>query len=645
MFCHKKGRSHSMKLKANFVGILAGVTLLFSCNESDIYRPDVPSQKEKGEFFDFSTTREYQLNIDYGLKDYPIIFEIYTEDPFSTASEGELIKKEIEPVFRAATDAKGVFTGKITLPAALNQIYIHSEYVGALQDVPVSITGETINFQQAALLADVSRSTRAFTSSGYKYPEGYLTLGNWDVWGEPDYLLPQKGELPAGMLYGITKLLDWNPLSKVGRDSLLSDKYIKDIVLQKPTKIKLVFLRSGAAMQNCVGYYTYQKGHTPVTPEEVTKIIAFPHTSSYFGKSGIKHVGALNTGDQIQLKYWDGEKFVEEFPADVCIGWFLIPAGFAQGNISVKSFAPIRYSNPAFNADNEQRTVSLLNGNGEMVAIGFEDNSDFNYSDAIFYFDFEKGAIDQGDLPVIPDVKPSDEENRSTVTGTLVFEDNWPKQGDYDMNDVVVDYTCTLYKRISNNLVYKIVDTFTARHDGAEYRNGFGYQFMNITAADIQSITIKSDYGLVSSYMQGQSLEPAQEKPTVILCDNFRDAAAKSAVFTVTTELKNEYAKEYISAPHNPFIIVNNNRSKEIHLVNYPPTSLADQSLFGSDDDLSRPAEQLYYVSDADFPFALNIAGVKFQYPEERVRIDIAYPKFIDWVKSDGTTNKEWYKK
>lgn len=635
-----------MKLKTNFICILAGTALLLSCKDSDLFHPDVPVKKEKSDFFEFLTTHEYQLNVDYGLKDYPILFEIYTEDPFTTTSDGETVKKEIEPVFRAATDANGSFSGKISLPAALTQIYINSDYIGALQSVPVSISGDVIDYNQSSLQGNAARSSRAFTPSGYKYPDGFLTLGNWDIWGEPEYLLPEKGELPAGMLYGITKLLDWNPLWKVGRDSLLNDKYVKDIVLSKPTKIKLVFLKSGASMQNTVGYYTYKKGEAPQGPDEVTKIIAFPHSSSYFGKTGIKHVGALNTGDQVQLKYWDGEKFVDEFPADVCIGWFIIPAGFNKGNVEVRSFSKICYSNPSFNSDNKQRTVSLFDSNsGEMVAIGFEDKDDFNYSDAIFYFDFEKGAVDEDIVAPIPPVTPTDEENKSTVTGTLVFEDNWPAQGDYDMNDVVVDYTSTTYKRISNNLVYKVVDTFTARHDGADYRNGFGYQFVNLSANDIKSITVESDYGVVSSYMQGQSLEPGQEKPTVILCDNFRDAVAKNAVFKVTMELKNECPKEYVAAPHNPFIFINNVRGKEVHLVNYPPTSLAEVNLFATEDDLSRPAEQLYYVSDVDFPFALNISGVKFDYPAERERIDVAYPKFTDWVKSGGTMNKEWYKK
>ena len=45
------------------------------------------------------------------------------------------------------------------------------------------------------------------------------------------------------------------------------------------------------------------------------------------------------------------------------------------------------------------------------------------------------------------------------------------------------------------------------------------------------------------------------------------------------------------------------------------------------------------------FPFALYLASINdFPTPDESVRIDLAYPQFNDWVKSEGKTNKDWYK-
>lgn len=43
------------------------------------------------------------------------------------------------------------------------------------------------------------------------------------------------------------------------------------------------------------------------------------------------------------------------------------------------------------------------------------------------------------------------------------------------MNDVVVEYNRAIYFN-TENMINKIVDTFTPTHDGAMYDNAFAYQ-------------------------------------------------------------------------------------------------------------------------------------------------------------------------
>ena len=59
--------------------------------------------------------------------------------------------------------------------------------------------------------------------------------------------------------------------------------------------------------------------------------------------------------------------------------------------------------------------------------------------------------------------------------GTLAFEDLWPSQGDYDLNDLVVDYNFAEMRNASNNVV-RIEATFILRAMGAGLRNGFGIE-------------------------------------------------------------------------------------------------------------------------------------------------------------------------
>ena len=52
------------------------------------------------------------------------------------------------------------------------------------------------------------------------------------------------------------------------------------------------------------------------------------------------------------------------------------------------------------------------------------------------------------------------------------MEDIWPDGGDYYMNDVIVEYNRAIYFN-TENMINKIVDTFTPTHDGAMYDNAF----------------------------------------------------------------------------------------------------------------------------------------------------------------------------
>ena len=87
---------------------------------------------------------------------------------------------------------------------------------------------------------------------------------------------------------------------------------------------------------------------------------------------------------------------------------------------------------------------------------------------------------------------------------------------------------------------------------------------------------------------------------------------------------------------------VNSTRNHELHLPNYAPTTKMDTKLFGIGQDKSNVSQNLYYVSYEKFPFAINIPAT-YVIPTERTRIDNFYPKFSDWVKSNGQTNTDWY--
>jgi LruC domain-containing protein len=102
-------------------------------------------------------------------------------------------------------------------------------------------------------------------------------------------------------------------------------------------------------------------------------------------------------------------------------------------------------------------------------------------------------------------------------------------------------------------------------------------------------------------------------------------------------------ADDFGVAPFNPFIIINKERGKEVHLANSPPSDLAEVTYFGQSADDTQPGVGKYYKTKENLPWALNFPS-KFQYPVEQASIDVSHLNFINWVLSEGIDYKNWYK-
>ena len=93
----------------------------------------------------------------------------------------------------------------------------------------------------------------------------------------------------------------------------------------------------------------------------------------------------------------------------------------------------------------------------------------------------------------------------------------------------------------------------------------------------------------------------------------------------------------------NPFLIVDMERGKEIHLPDYAPTSLVDRSYFGQMDDNSDPANGRYYKTETQLPWAINIIE-SFDYTNEHAQVTQGHLRFADWAESGGDLYPDWFK-
>lgn len=244
--------------------------------------------------------------------------------------------------------------------------------------------------------------------------------------------------------------------------------------------------------------------------------------------------------------------------------------------------------------------------------------------------------------------------------GTLAFEDLWPARGDYDFNDLVIDYQ---FRMITNkdNYVSKIEADFVVRAIGASFKNGFGFQFPNdnISVGDLSVTGFEVDAPFLSIGADG--LENQQERPTIIVFDNAFDILPRiggelgvntdpSASVTEPDTIKlvinispERYTLNQLNiANFNPFIFVNETRGKEIHLPDYTPTSLADASYFGTLHDNSDQGVGRYYKTVDNLPWAINIYE-SFDYPAEKNAIITTYLKFASWAETNGESFPDWY--
>ncbi|MEO1655141.1 MAG: LruC domain-containing protein, partial [Bacteroidota bacterium] len=232
--------------------------------------------------------------------------------------------------------------------------------------------------------------------------------------------------------------------------------------------------------------------------------------------------------------------------------------------------------------------------------------------------------------------------------GSIGFEDLWPAKGDFDFNDLVMNYRFASINNAQNQVVELDVK-FQVKNIGASFQNGFGFQ-IPIDPNLIQSVTgFNHTEGLIQ--LNANGTEANQSQAVIIVFDNaFRNGNPGECNNRIGNEINikvrfvNPISPESLGeAPFNPFIFVNGERSHEVHLADELPTDLADTSLFGTFNDDSDPSTQKYYKDELNHPWAINIIH-NFRVPREKARIYRAYNRFQEWAQSGGILFTDWYK-
>ena len=269
------------------------------------------------------------------------------------------------------------------------------------------------------------------------------------------------------------------------------------------------------------------------------------------------------------------------------------------------------------------------------------------------------GVIDAQDEYPLDPYRAYNNYYPASDTSTLAFEDLWPSYGDYDMNDLVVGYKFKIVSNAQHNVV-EVFNTIVMRANGAELNNGFGYQFdivpnkiLSVTGVGNQNGYTMSANGTETNNTQKATFIIWDNSHTYMPCWNTQKEAPTCPQVTFNVYIK--FANNGVPAAGgwtsltnlsiatwNPFIVKGGVRGIEVHLPNYAPTMLVDQSLFGTGNDDTKPAQNKYYKSITNLPWALDIYG-KFSYPVENADISGVYLHFPAWVLSNGNSFQDWW--
>jgi len=413
------------------------------------------------------------------------------------------------------------------------------------------------------------------------------------------------------------------------------------------------------------GFFYMSNGTTMYKVDASTnEVVANYSISGFINSSGGGDL-AFDSNGELYLACFSGlYKFTE----------FNDIAGTAQIiRVSAENF-PFQLTSMAI--DRQDRIfVGTNNANSNLIQISKEDGSysivktfDTKINDLTAWrcaaADFDQldsdndGVIDElDDYPNDPDAATDTFTPSALGMGTFAYEDFWPLIGDYDFNDCVIGYRFTNVLNSANESVRLKMD-FTLRAAGAGFHNGFGIE-LDVDPNLIASVTGHSTAG-GNTTLNAKGLEENQGKSVVIVYnDSFnhlRPAAGEKFIntdpneaiiapitFEVIVEFINPISAETLGeAPFNPFIFSSTARGKEIHLLGQAPTSLADLSLFNTEDDKTVLGTDNTYQNENNLPWAIHSIH-EFRYPQEKVRINNGYNKFVDWALTRGLSYKDWY--
>ncbi|NOY49921.1 MAG: LruC domain-containing protein [Chlorobi bacterium] len=603
--------------------MMAGLitTFMVSCKKSTTPTPSDPTFKDMQvpDGFTFKTTREVSLGIkmpqslDFsGMRSR---FDVYTAKP---TEGGSLITS-------GSFDTNGEFSGIIRIPTALTEVYVKSIAGSALVEV------QSVSFKEDGVIIDFG------DDYGYNIP---------------DTTDPGGKSAPASLTQ-----FEGRDLASVESNSVGNGDF-------ETNSFGTMLYWSSLHPVDSKWYFTQYSGSMEWYNDGGNGLVRTPWTEGgsqyYYG--GVAQMIDAEPGDVIS------------FSADIksvgnnnrLYSWlYIIPVNSSNHALA---YYNVRYYRPSATWTNKQVAATMPSGTDKVKILVW--TNDYA-AEASVYIDniVVTGTVVDSDNDGVDDELddyPNDASRAFDVYypneddwGTLVYEDLWPGTGDYDFNDLVLDYQFKSVLSSSNKLVEFFVEN-SVRAVGASLHNGFAFS-LGGDPSNIASVTGSSMlHGDVD--LNANGTEQGQTNTVIFLFDDSFDMIGSSGSTFINTQPGIPYVDPDTNtvhvlyqnpvsvsttgtAPYNPFIVADlaKSRGTEVHLPGQQATDLADTGLFGQWADDTDPASGKYYQTATNLPWALDIPE-SFDYPVEQVEVISAYNHFREWAESGGANYADWYK-
>ncbi len=641
---------------------LCAALVLSSCTDNDVYKGPKEDEKEFNNFSFSTVQKDVNLSVNYvnGTVKSNVYFEVYDEMPVTESEYGTYIKRQdVNYLFAAYTQEDGTYRGKIELPSYLTKVYIYSPVFFAQTLMEANIVNGNIEVTDKA----APIPTRAIYSTSSPY-DSYLVsnqYGNevWKTW-LGDYDKHKNGDINykyTGILAATEKDGLYAAHTRIiNTHSTCPQEYrgYSDMYVNEDAEVVVTFLGQNTCWTCSLGYYYYKAGEQPKDLNDAHVIMLFPNTQDGTWRNWTAYKSAgINPLTAVQLMYYPNiaskskEGATTVFPAGYRIGFVLATNGWnhhVNGFSGYKKYRAATSSGLSLNDKgmkfNEPRTAVYRYS--DWILTSFEDYmTDENFSDVVIAL--KSNPVDA--ITDIPVTNPDDDKTSiDFLKGIYAFEDLWPNQGDYDMNDVIVRYN---YGNTFNekNQIYSESFTFKTFQNIATNNNGLGFRL--ITEENIKSATCSIRKEGEKDFTETTFAYEPQEN-IYLLTENVKDNMGAEYKVTVN------YSKPISAQSEAQAFIFKNEEDGlrwEVHIPQETPTSKINKTHFGQGDDASKPDRRIYYVRKGNYPFAFFLSRATesdlsklLDGNNERKAINLLYSGYDEWVTSNGEKNKDWYK-